>query len=550
MSYGACNLTKVKYHNDRHIYPTKENYDNKMAYVCGKGYCKDGEVLAVSYIEGAAYTGGSWLSKKKEWGAGHWYAFVCEHGTDDKWVKYYDIKECGSSIPQDIVGHFKDGRGYVRGTELTDAPNIYKDLCYVRYENIQGIQCSYENEGKEYYFNTEDNGFNCGRCSLGKWKFFGCFVGAKSCTSKPADWFGYYEGDYVLYVEQKFPVESEKIDELDMCMLCREEGYILTEDNNCVPESTAQPTTSSSSSGSTTPSTGAGTSVSTASKTVKERCKEYNNNVDCTPERLECYKKGSATTWEDGKCKCRSANEEWEFKNNAGRCVEKQVSVKDISTDTYCGQNNVSKNAGADKTSASGTNWSVVFDYDTMTGKSLCHTSGSGKIAKGTTSSNGNYCWCALQDEADWVFLEQISNNCSGTCAKKCADKVASDQNFRKSVFNCPEEEKEEKPAEQKPVAPEKKDPQVENAKQVLSGFFASASANRNVWKNEEGKFNTARLASDLGAAVVLGTVGGVVSGTVIKKKQIKKGFESLQCYIGGKPMAGWGDTFNVDLAR
>ncbi|MBQ6735871.1 MAG: hypothetical protein IJQ90_00070, partial [Alphaproteobacteria bacterium] len=37
-------------------------------------------------------------------------------------------------------------------------------------------------------------------------------------------------------------------------------------------------------------------------------------------------------------------------------------------------------------------------------------------------------------------------------------------------------------------------------------------------WKNEDGKFNTARLASDSIAGVVLGTVGGVVTAHVVKK--------------------------------
>ena len=65
-------------------------------------------------------------------------------------------------------------------------------------------------------------------------------------------------------------------------------------------------------------------------------------------------------------------------------------------------------------------------------------------------------------------------------------------------------------------------------------------------WKNEDGKFNTARLASDSIAGVVLGTVGGVVTAHVVKKNQLKKGFEDLQCYIGGQSVADWGDGFVV----
>ena len=89
---------------------------------------------------------------------------------------------------------------------------------------------------------------------------------------------------------------------------------------------------------------------------------------------------------------------------------------------------------------------------------------------------------------------------------------------------------------------------EINNAKAVLSAFFAKAESDVSVWKNEEGKFNTARLASDLGAAVVLGTVGGVVSSVVIKKAQVKKGFEALQCYMHGYKVADWGDVFEASL--
>ncbi len=89
---------------------------------------------------------------------------------------------------------------------------------------------------------------------------------------------------------------------------------------------------------------------------------------------------------------------------------------------------------------------------------------------------------------------------------------------------------------------------EINNAKSVLSAFFAKAESDVSVWKNAEGKFNTARLASDLGAGIVLGTVGGVVSSVVIKKAQVKKGFESLQCYMHGYKVADWGDVFEASL--
>ncbi len=75
------------------------------------------------------------------------------------------------------------------------------------------------------------------------------------------------------------------------------------------------------------------------------------------------------------------------------------------------------------------------------------------------------------------------------------------------------------------------------------SSFF---SAERSVWKNEEGKFNTARLLSDSIAGVVLGTAGGLITANVVKKNQIENGFEDMRCTVGGQSVADWGDEFSV----
>lgn len=87
-------------------------------------------------------------------------------------------------------------------------------------------------------------------------------------------------------------------------------------------------------------------------------------------------------------------------------------------------------------------------------------------------------------------------------------------------------------------------------AENTLTSFFRNAESDASVWKDKDGNFNTARLASDLTAGVILGTVGGVVSGVVIKKKQVEKGFDALHCTVGGQTVADWGDIFNVGLRR
>ena len=84
-----------------------------------------------------------------------------------------------------------------------------------------------------------------------------------------------------------------------------------------------------------------------------------------------------------------------------------------------------------------------------------------------------------------------------------------------------------------------------------LDSKYASLSATiggfkKNVWRDEDGNFNTARLASDSIAGVVLGTVGGIVTANLVKKAQVKQGFEDIGCYIGGQSVANYGDEFMV----
>lgn len=76
----------------------------------------------------------------------------------------------------------------------------------------------------------------------------------------------------------------------------------------------------------------------------------------------------------------------------------------------------------------------------------------------------------------------------------------------------------------------------------LSSGFKES------VWKNEEGEFNTSRLISDSVAGVVLGTAGGLITSSVVKKNQVENGFEDIQCTVGGQVVAGWGDQFQVGI--
>ena len=86
----------------------------------------------------------------------------------------------------------------------------------------------------------------------------------------------------------------------------------------------------------------------------------------------------------------------------------------------------------------------------------------------------------------------------------------------------------------------------IKGADAALNAIFADFDVS--VWRDAEGKFNTARLASDSIAAVVLGTAGGLITSSVMKKHQVEDGFEDLQCTVGGQPVAGYGDEFRVGI--
>ena len=83
---------------------------------------------------------------------------------------------------------------------------------------------------------------------------------------------------------------------------------------------------------------------------------------------------------------------------------------------------------------------------------------------------------------------------------------------------------------------------------QIDSLYARLMGGKRSVWKNAEGGFNTARLASDSIAGVVLGTAGGLITSKIVRKNQLKQGFEDIKCSVAGQNVASYGDTMNVGL--
>jgi len=96
------------------------------------------------------------------------------------------------------------------------------------------------------------------------------------------------------------------------------------------------------------------------------------------------------------------------------------------------------------------------------------------------------------------------------------------------------------------PVKPTVNSERLANAIANLDKYRSALDVS--VWKDKEGNFNTSRLVSDSIAGVVLGTAGGLITSSVVKKNQIKSGFEDVVCTVGGQEVGSYGDEITVGI--
>ena len=221
------------------------------------------------------------------------------------------------------------------------------------------------------------------------------------------------------------------------------------------------------------------------------------------PKRLACCKAGKTTKWtgdiDNGSCYCvvpetqqPDNSKSW----NGAKCIAKS----DIGGDCkYRFTKTVTCSKGTQ----------VVIDTEILLDK---------EDLNGRTCAEFNKQFAGNSD-MEQKLAEKY-------CPDKGQDKVDSDEQRRQNIE------------------------QINKSKSNLDAFFKKVDSDRSVWKNADGSFNATRLASDLTAGVVLGTVGGVVSGVLIKKSQVEKGFDALNCTVNGQKVADWGDEFSVGFRR
>lgn len=300
----------------------------------------------------------------------------------------------------------------------------------------------------------------------------------------------------------------------------------------------------------------------------KNSCKELYAGY---PERIKCCEAGKATKWtgsvSSGTCSCVDKTKEWKD----GKCIKKSDATceemykgNEVAI-ACCNNSDSSWNSDLKECECNEENKNWKYDEKTKTGKcidngsvspSITCTEANCKITINQTIrcfNNGNYFnstenYSVCKEDLDALRLDCNGlktrvNACQNTdCIRGLLTRIEAFDELIAKVCNSS--------GAPTPVVVPDNSAKIAAAKQIVSSFFGSAESNKSVWKDAQGNFNTARLASDLTAGVVLGTVGGVVSGVVIKKKQVEKGFDALHCAVGGQTVADWGDTFNVGLRR
>lgn len=245
---------------------------------------------------------------------------------------------------------------------------------------------------------------------------------------------------------------------------------------------------------------------------------------------------GKATGWDDknNACLCKdAANAEW--KNNdcvckdtnanmdsKGMCVCKDEGME-FDKDGKCVKKVAESNA-------------VTYATDNQDNENPEKTACEGLISSGRATKwddANNTCLCKDTTNAEWK---------DNDCVCKDSENLVMDMD---GMCKSNEDVKESKDEEHEGKA-EGNNNQIEELGKWLDA--QTEKFERSKWRDAEGKFNTARLASDSIAGVVLGTAGGLISSKVIKKKQVENGFEDIKCTVGSQEVADWGDEFQVGI--
>ena len=234
----------------------------------------------------------------------------------------------------------------------------------------------------------------------------------------------------------------------------------------------------------------------------------------------------SGGTWSSGKCNCDNSKN---LRLESGECV-----CLDSTNYRRDGNQCILTDAAALQRECEGAAATGAY-WDLSTKQCRCSNPQHAFINK-QCRMNPAIEACNQIPGAKW---NQIANECRCTDPKK---ELNANGTACVEMDEARQEREESEATAQLSAAKTKITKSASALKNMSEGFKVS------VWKNKEGNFNTARLASDSIAGVVLGTAGGLITSNVVKKNQVKSGFEDIQCTIGGQVVADWGDEFRVGI--
>jgi hypothetical protein len=593
-SFAVCELTEStdRTPSDEDLYPQNPD-DSRMALICEKGKCEDGEIV---YATGTHYLGNMFnTSGFNEFSGDRFYK--CKHGRNDRWenvnMGFGNVSNgCGGFRSSWIDLGYND-KGVVRGIRHGDN-KLFTNLCVEKYEEICGKKCNQTNFGKFIFC---ENGFRV--CTTdGRWSYSVVANGGICSYDNPENVASYsfyarVGGDYMAeYYDRGFENGQLLTDEdrNSICVGCDKEsfytGYYYPSDglplctdnvdyawckwrsrekntewtdddvckclddgmewdnekHDCIKETSGGSGGGSSDSSSDDGSTG-----------EKNTCEELHPNASA--ERLACCRAGNITKWTgtetSGTCSCVDTNKQWKYTTGArtGQCVAKSVPDKTCAQ-LYPGNAEAiaccefGKNGGAEwknnKCVCNGKNKKWEYPVAGKSGRCI----DNGKTPPNQPKDNKINCVVKIGTSVRCKNGDNFNQSATFSIdAEKC-------NLYKSNVSKYLNEIAATLCESSGGVEDILTDNQVKDAAANIDKFFEYAKSNANVWKNADGKFNTARLASDATAGVILGTVGGIVSAKIIKKKQIEKGFDALQCTIGGQTVADWDDEFRVGLGR
>ncbi|MBO4480489.1 MAG: hypothetical protein J5742_02590 [Alphaproteobacteria bacterium] len=252
-------------------------------------------------------------------------------------------------------------------------------------------------------------------------------------------------------------------------------------------------------------------------------CRE--SRAGMSVEAIACCDTGTAAKWDGSRCNCKDLNTHFEIVNGRGQCV-----ANGGGNTNRCPSDAV---PSADNTTC------ICTDQNKEFNSTLRQCVAKGNVVH---TCPDHMVWDESKNQCECIELNQRKQG------DKCVCAVPDAKNDENGICQCNDKEKVVK------------DGKCEYDESILAKIRAEISATygrlnasvggfeKSVWKDEDGNFNTARLASDSIAGVVLGTAGGIITSKIVKKNQLKQGFEDIKCSIGGQTVASYGDTFSVGM--